>query len=402
MQHWFQVPRRLATYIIGALILVALLVVAGYVSSTKYPELNELAAHPDWTYLEVSEYFERLADDKGAMYAFDILLYAELPAGINAHLIGHLIGTALYEQKGIEAMQLCTQDFRNACAHSVAIGIFRDYGEGGLDTIADVCRAAPGGEGAYTMCFHGLGHGILAYTGYNLEQAVELCKKTGTPAYDNGEFIECIGGAIMELDSGFHNVPAWQAMAPLYYSKEDVLAPCSNWIPGIARPMCYTYLTPHLFRRANVDTTNIENISFADAFAFCELAPQGEERTACYGGFGKEFVGLAKAHDVRDVGSMDDESLLRVRAWCAQATTQEAESACHEQALAALYWGGENNPDASFKYCALAGTGEEQNTCYSELTKRIVYFTTSGAERLLLCSRLPDPHQAVCKEARTL
>jgi len=397
-------PRFLPAIIVGVCLLALIFLAGEYSSSLQHPELKTIASHSEWTYEEFSEYFESIAREKGALYGFDILLEAELPPSINVHLIGHLLGTALYEEKGIDAIRFCTQDFRNACSHSVAIAIFRDYGEGGLATITDVCHEAPGGPGAYTMCFHGLGHGVLAYTGYNLEKAIDLCRKTGTPAYQNREFVECIGGTIMELDSGFHNKPAWEAMAPLYYNREDVLAPCTTLVPEEARGICYTYLTPHLFRRAGIDVTQPQDTSFAKAFSFCELIPEEEkeQRDGCYGGFGKEFVGLAKMHDIRDVGSMGEDSLRKVRGWCTEAGTPDGEKACHEQALAALYWGGENKPDASFNYCALAETKEGMTACYGALTERIILFAPDSIAKTLLCARLPAEYRAACTEGRNL
>jgi hypothetical protein len=60
------------------------------------------------------------------------------------------------------------------------------------------------------MCFHGLGHGVLAYTEYDLEKAVDICKRTGTKQYNNEEYAECVGGAIMEIiGGGFHDPQKW-------------------------------------------------------------------------------------------------------------------------------------------------------------------------------------------------
>lgn len=363
-----------------------------------YPELKEIATYPDWTTENFMPYFETLAETKGALYAFDVLLEAELSPQINVHLLGHEVGAVLYKEKGIEAMELCTQDFRNACSHSVVIGIMSDYGEGSLETIADICRQSPGGRGSYTMCFHGLGHGVLAYTRYDLEKAIAMCEKVGTSEYGNGETIECVGGAIMEMDFGIHDPEKWQVQAPKYYSKEDVLAPCTAaFIPGTARPICYTYLTPHLMRRAGFDTGNLKNADYRDAFAFCDLLPRNshEERDSCFGGFGKEFVGFAKKPDVRDFGSIQTPELVAIRAQCGQAGSAAGTAACNSAALASLYWGGESNPDASFRFCAIAGVAEE--TCYRELAGLISRYVPDVVGRTALCVRFPETYQALCR-----
>src|SRR3989344_7123689 len=128
---------------------------------------------------ELKSYFQNLAERKGARHAFEILNTASLPPNTDLHLLGHIVGDVLYKQEGIRGMEVCTNDFRNACSHSIVVGIFFDKGESALSEIAETCRRAPGGSGAYTMSLHGLGHGILAAVDYDMGRAAELCNKNG-------------------------------------------------------------------------------------------------------------------------------------------------------------------------------------------------------------------------------
>lgn len=363
----------------------------------RYPELAEISAHQDWTFAEFDSYFRDLAQTKGGLYAYDVLLRAELPPGTDSHLLGHTIGYVLYDQKGMDAMRYCTQDFRNACSHSVVISILNQYGEGALDTIARECRTAPGGTGAYTMCFHGLGHGVLAYTDYDLGKAVAMCKKTGTAAFEYREYGECVGGTIMEIIDGVHDPEARFKAAQTYLSPSDPLSPCDTpLIPQVAKSECYAYLTPHLFEAAGTDLANPSPTVFEKAFSFCGALPADDraDRQACYGGFGKEFIGITQSHDIRDVGSLDAAPLNQIRAWCALADDADGEDDCVLSALASLFWGGENKPDAAFMFCALAGA--ESDACYTELSREIGYYLGDTVKGSALCYRLPEHYRSGC------
>lgn len=385
-------------WVIVALIVCCLALVWGLQSKEPRPELAHISAHPEWTFTDVTAYFRTLAREKGAPYAFDVLLEARLPQHIDVHLVGHVIGAILYEQEGAEGIDTCTQDFRNACSHSVVIGAFLDRGEAALDEVAQVCRKAPGGAGAYTMCFHGLGHGVLAYTGYDLPAAVSMCDRTGTSMYQYQESAECVGGTIMEMIDGVHDPQAWEEKRDDTFREEDPLYPCSaSFMPNTAKGICYTYLTPHLFTAAGVSMEQFDDVQLSRVFSLCApLAGNTQLRNACYGGFGKEFVGLVRDRDIRAIGSMSPEELARIRTWCAQAGDTNGEAACNQQALASLFWGGENEPDAAIAFCTLA-EGNVRNACYRDLADAVSYYLAGTLKGATVCRELPEDYQRFCR-----
>lgn len=390
---------------IGALLLlIALFLGAGLLSEwgkgleakNLYPEVAELAVVTDWSLQDYQSYFQKLSDRKGALYAFDVLREAPLVPGIDSHLLGHVIGDMLYRERGIKGIQYCTQDFRNACSHSVVIGILLEHGEGSLPEIADTCREAPGGKGAYTMCFHGLGHGVLAYNAYDLTRAVEMCKEVGTKEHNNGEAIECIGGATMEMIAGVHDRGAWEKQVDNYFKQDDALYPCdASFMPDDARGVCYAYLTPRLFMAVGTEPLAPDPELIPKAFSFCRALPPGKDRTACYGGFGKEFVGLTQDSDVRKVGEMDAEDVAQVLGWCSLAGS-EGEADCISFALASMFWGGEVSPDPSFLLCESA-EGELQDRCYRDLAGHIGYYLGLSNQTRTLCERFPERYVDFCR-----
>ncbi len=400
--HRFRALAPLITFILGILLTIVIVVLAPQVhlpqkaTVSYYPELQEVAALSG-SFQDYADYFRRLSDRKGAEYAFQVLGRAQIKPGVDIHLLAHTVGDILYKQKGIDAIKLCTPDFRNACSHSVVIGILNEHGEAALGAIAKACKEAPGGKGAYTMCFHGLGHGVLAYTGYDLEKAVTMCQKTGTAEYHNREYQECVGGAVMEMIAGVHDHTAWEKQAPKYFKVTDPLYPCdAAFMPAEVRSICYIQLTPHLFTAAGGNLGNMTPDVYPTAFSYCNaLAVGTDERTSCYSGFGKEFVVIAQGRDVRDVGSMQEPALQNIKAWCALAHDAPGEIACNGSALESLFWGGENKPDAALTYCSIA-SGNVQSSCYQELARDIQYYFSGAPQGAALCKRLPDRYQVLC------
>jgi hypothetical protein len=369
---------------------------AGLQRPGTYPEVVELK-QTNWSFQQYSTYFQQLSETKGAVYAYDVLKQSQLPPGIDYHLLGHVVGDMLYKQNGIAGIKYCTEDFRDACSHSVVIGILRDHGIGALPQIVAACKEAPGGRGAYTMCFHGLGHGVLAYNEYDLKKAIPMCKMMGTPEYQNREYIECVGGTIMEMIAGVHDPIAWKQQVGKYFKDSDPLYPCdADWMPEEARSVCYVQLTPHLFTAAGGDLGNLQPPIYEKAFSFCDVLPKDSQvRKDCYGGFGKEFIGIAQGRDIRDVGSMPEVKLRDIHAWCALAHDAHGQWDCISSTLASLFWGGEATPDASFTFCRLASS-EYQSSCYLQLADHIGYYLGGTSRGTQLCQRLPEPARGGC------
>lgn len=374
--------------------------------STDYPEVAELAQHQqDWQFKQVQTYFQNLAQQKGGEYAYTILRLAPLPPNMDLHLLGHVIGDVLYKQEGVQGMRLCTQDFRNACSHAIVVGLFGDQGEAALTQIIDACKKAPGGSGAYTMCFHGLGHGVFAALGYDVAKTVPICAKAGaTPGAGSPEAVECMGGMIMELmGGGDHDRELWAKKRQQYVSDAQPLRPCSDdIIPVEAKYMCYVYLTPHLFQVAGADLGKPLPEHFKKAFTYCEALPQDQKanRDACFGGFGKEFVVLAQDRDIRQqsIQKVTDAQLSTIYNWCTLSSNKDGAAACVLHAMNSLYWGGENPRSLPIRFCGLVTDSYLVGSCYIAFFSAVNQYNRQPDYHAAVCSEVPTQWQQRCKE----
>jgi hypothetical protein len=393
--------RPAAWYGLGVVFIILVLFVARvFLGAQQYAEAASIARDAK-DFKELSDRFVALADTKGAEYAFTVLSRANLPPNTDLHLLGHVVGDELYKQRGVDGIGICTQDFRNACSHSIVIGALNEFGgEPALALIRDACKKAPGGSGAYTMCYHGLGHGIFAFYGYDLEPTIALCKQAGTEEYHKREYIECVGGAVMELmGGGGHDRELWLTSRARYLRNSVPLSPCiSEVIPEDARALCLVYLTPRLWELAGIDLGRPDPSLFPKAFAMCDTIPHSkrELRDACFGGFGKEFIPLAGARDIRGVDRFSDDAYAQAIEWCGSAPSEDGRAACISEALSSIFWGGENDPEASFRFCALVKEEGMQSACYGSLARNIRSYS-EGPARDVLCVRIPEAERLVCE-----
>lgn len=344
--------------------------------------------------------FTEIAEKKGGVYAFNLMRVAPFPFGLDQHLLGHTVGDILYQQKGIDGMALCTQDFRNACSHTMVIGALLEYGEGVLPRIREACHLAPGGSGAYTMCFHGLGHGVLAYNLYDMEKTAVMCRKFGTAAYQDREAVECFGGAIMEIiGGGGHDRAYWETRRQEYLDPADPFGFCERAIvPDEFRSICYTYMTPFAFEAVGADMADPGPEAFKKSFVFCDQVPAGEraEREACFGGFGKEFIGLATGRDLVLADGPTETQLATMRDWCMLARPADGRTDCLTAVADSLYWGGEKPFDPVLAFCSMVDAAFAA-ACYNTSMRNVAQYVADPRYRATYCAALPETYQEQCR-----
>lgn len=368
----------------------------------KEPEINYLKERQlDFGQLKV--YFKDLSEKKGAVYAFQVLNTAPMPYGIDMHLLAHTVGDELYKQQGINGMKYCTDDFRNACSHSMVINLFYEKGETGIDNIHEACKMAPG-EGAYSMCYHGLGHGVFAYSGYDFARTDTLCKKVAIDL-KGPEYKECMGGAMMEqISGGDHDKESWLRQRIVNLHPESPLYPCMSkfFSTPAAREACLVYLTPYLWELAGKHSADVSDEILLKSYGYCNKIPEGSGqryRDACFGGFGKEFLAMAKGKDVRHIDQLSDNEMQQIYRWCMLMPYKDGQKACIIYAQGSMYWSGANDKKLVEHFCALAPTSELSNYCFSKLIGTISQGDKKNQEYLKeFCNEIPVSLQGQCQK----
>jgi len=124
------------------------------------------------------------------------------------------------------------------------------------------------------QCIHGLGHGLMIYTGYDLPLSLTTCKSLGTD-FDK---ISCSGGVFMENFSSSYGV------ASKYLRKNDPIYPCNNKVSDPYKIQCYGLVTANLLRTTGYDQKKTA--------AGCKRS-EPEWVSTCFESFGRDVSGIA-------------------------------------------------------------------------------------------------------------
>ena len=169
-------------------------------------------------------------------------------------------------------------------------------------------------------------------------------------------------------------------------------------MPADVQPICYTYITPHLFEAGGDSLADPQPRDFEKAFQLCDAIPQNqpENRQACLAGPGKEFDVLAPARDIRSIGDMGDSDLQKIISWCALAHSTEGTEDCDGSAVSSLYWGGENPAGAAIHFCSLMQDSSRQGACFKVLFGEVQTYTPDPSLQSAFCAQVPPAYTKLC------
>lgn len=132
------------------------------------------------------------------------------------------------------------------------------------------------------QCRHGLGHGLMIQTGYDLPLALSICARLGT-GWDHKA---CVSGTFMEnVNTRFGYRSSW-------LDDEDPLYPCQR-VGSSDRPSCYL--------RASWRLLEANDFDYAKAAAGC--AGLGRWSETCFRGLGRDVAEEAR-YEQRKIQSL--------------------------------------------------------------------------------------------------
>ena len=121
------------------------------------------------------------------------------------------------------------------------------------------------------QCLHGLGHGLMITTGYDLPRSLGACKRL-TDEWDQNS---CKGGAFME------NIATSYGIESRWVKADDPVYPC-NWVAYPDKNACYQLVTSRILRVVGPDWKRIAQI--------CASVEDGWVST-CFQSFGRDVSG---------------------------------------------------------------------------------------------------------------
>lgn len=252
---------------------------------------------------EIVKYFRQISTERGAPYAYQVLRglpHSNLDRYV--HLFGHVIGDELYNQQSINGLKICTSEFSFACYHSI---LARAIAEQGLEKISDINQMCLELK-ARARCQHGIGHGVLAATGYEEPlTAFAVCKTLAK----QGSTIGCVEGVMMEYN--LRSLEDVGSSTPRKVDKRGYYYPCSE-VVNVYKNECY--LEQSLWWRELLGMTN-----YVAMDALCAEVGNEENRSWCYRGIGSLIFEVSDDPvDTKAKQCVTGISGVKGQAWCLQ------------------------------------------------------------------------------------
>jgi copper transport protein len=138
----------------------------------------------------------------GSNAAFDVLArMAETNVTANSlsHVIGHDLGSNALSIYGTikDTIASCSAKVFQACLHAAVQAYLESMPSLNLTVLKAICP--PGNPFNTFTCMHGVGHGVMMATRYDLNRTLALCDGLGTA----NQRQSCLNGAFMEWDDSY-------------------------------------------------------------------------------------------------------------------------------------------------------------------------------------------------------
>ena len=331
----------------------------------SFKEVGTLSVEDAINLFRDDDLLARYLDEYGPANTLKLLADSEARVNVDCHQRAHEAGRIAYELFGALAFSLSGHECHSGGYHGATEALFRERGTASLEAdIAVVCGDALNVFFRH-QCVHGVGHGLMAWTSYELLEALVLCDRLGQA----GDQQSCYSGVFME------NVVGGLSGAMGHYTEylsEDPNFPCSILEERHIGP-CYFFQTSRMLMLARGD--------FQQVAKGCAEAPQAARRP-CFQSMGRDVGGVSRGNP---------EQAIQL---CSYVQDGRDRRDCLAGAVQDTFWdaGGSDN---ALAFCELV-QDDEKNRCYSTIIARAHHIFGTPQELQTFCGRIEERYRAGC------
>jgi hypothetical protein len=271
--------------------------VAAFVSSSTTGALQAAANFkPDHTTLSsckaapacLEQAFGNLAyrtGPKATLATFDRRMVTDKAIEADCHRIAHMIGAAsLIHFKGNVGKTFAAGSAScwSGYYHGVLERAFSGVPDSRVTAVARTLCADPSIHRTVFIayqCVHGLGHGLMIYTGYDLPRSLKICDALKT-SWDQ---VSCTGGVFME------NISSSYGFKSRWLRKDDLIYPC-DIVAQRHKVYCYLMVTSRILPAVGYD--------FRRTAVLCRRSEPAWVAT-CYESLGRDASGQTRQNPPR-------------------------------------------------------------------------------------------------------
>lgn len=348
----------------------------------KNPPQNPPCNHGDWKC--VNEKFRHITSVYGPTatlrYLEAEIKNNKVDPSIDTHALAHEVGKATADTfgKNIQAFLLCPMEMYNSgCNHGFLEEVI-SQNLSATEAANKICRNVGTDIDSLkstSLCFHGIGHGLMMGYDYDLSKALDTCDSLGSFLASSN----CWQGVFMEGA----NAQANNTAVTDNFSSSDPYQPC-NVINQKYNEACYMYHPIYLlhFFKGNLRS----------AVDSCSKSPSTKGREHCAFGFGVIFSDtpwlLSQKASITDVPL---EAIKRCNLFHGNLRGK----CIHGALVSFINTDYPNLEKRAIHMCNLIGNGLREK-CFGLAASQIRFLAGAIDDRLLLCSKLPEKHKDKC------
>lgn len=292
----------------------------------------------------------------------------------DCHQSAHKAGRFAYEFFKEKAFQECSAECHSGCYHGATEAYFRDHGTANLAKNLGVLCGPVSNPFFNHQCIHGIGHGLMAWTNYDIRDALagcDLLHERRDSCY-TGVFMENIVGGLAKDEAT--NDPTLDRHITNYLS-DDPQFPCSV-VDETYKHACYFYQTSRMVKLFDGDFKKV-----AEA---CGKAP-------------KAYHSICLQSMGRDVGGVNRGNPAGAIATCANAPAGALRRDCIAGAVQDSFW-DPSGQDNAIAFCTLLTDAEEKKGCYDTIFGRAP-LVLAGNDLKQFCEKVEKPYQTSCESS---
>lgn len=368
------------TFTVISFLLVPLLtasVVIGYVWMLRQNERSQLLnqfsqviAPPADAILTDDAVLMRYVQTYGPAPTMRVLITAADRARIDCHNRAHQFGRMSYETFGDEVLKLNIPECHSGFYHGAIEAYFKKNGTDRLaDKLSFIC---PSGLNAFFMhqCRHGLGHGLMAWSSYDLPETLDYCSLIG----DDGGKSSCRTGVFMEnIVGSLTDSPEARALGHFTkYLSDDPQYPCSI-VKDEYKKDCYFLQTDRMYW--------LSKTGFQGVVDACMNAPE-QYHYVCFASMGRTVGGIDRGRPEQAVKD------------CQLIPTHSDRVECI-MAVAKDYLWDPSGQEGGLAFCALVPPEDGMIECYRGLSEH-ARAVLSPDQLAQFCTRVPSELHTEC------
>lgn len=291
----------------------------------------------------------------------------------DCHQKAHEAGRIAYEIYGGQSFQKCSGECHSGCYHGATEAYFRDHGTANLTQGLNLICTGELNNFFSHQCIHGVGHGLMTYTNYDLNEALSSCDllESRQDSCWTGVFMENFIGALSEDEATGSGVLADKHTTK--YLNEDPQYPC-NMVSEKYKSSCYFLQTSRMLQIFGTD--------------FAKVASECEQVTDIYQRVCFESMG-------RDVGGVYRNNSSSAIEACGYAPDGQMRIGCLIGAVQDSFW-DPTGADEAIKFCKMLTERQEKDACYTTIFARAPEVLSSKRDIETFCQKAESNYLNNC------